>query len=97
MSIIIIVHVHWTKLESASIQYKGRQGNMGSVKSINNAYESHSTFSSWSSPRYNSNKKKRNSEKHTDIFLEFLVFLEQASKRESKNDKNYLHGKAPNK
>ena len=40
-------------------------------------------------------KKKRNSEKHTEIFLEFLVFLSKQIK--SKNKKNYLHGKAPNK
>ena len=61
----------------------------------NYSYESHSTFSSWSSPRYNSNKKKRNSEKHTEIFLEFLVFLNKQIK--SKNEKNDLHGKAANK
>ena len=49
------------------------------------------------SPRYHSNKKKRNSEKHTKIFLEFLVFLNKQIKGKSKNEKNYLHGKAPNK
>ena len=48
----------------------------------NNANDRHSTFSSWSSPRYNSNKKKRNSEKHTEIFLELLVFLNRQNKRE---------------
>jgi hypothetical protein len=32
------------------------------------------------------NKKKRNSEKHTEIFLEFLVFLKQANKKK-KNEK----------
>ena len=42
-------------------------------------------------------KKKRNSEKHTEIFLEFLVFLNKQIKGKSKNEKNYLHGKAPNK
>ena len=63
----------------------------------NYSYESHSTFSSWSSPRYNSNKNKINSNKHTEIFLEFLVFLNKEIKRKSKNEKNYLHGKAPNK
>ena len=61
---------------------------------INNySYESHSAFSSWSSPRYNSNKKKRNSEKHTEIFLKFLVFFNKQI--ESENEKNYLHGKLP--
>ena len=43
------------------------------------------------------NKKKRNSEKHNEIFLEFLVFLNNQIKGKSKNEKNYLHGKAPNK
>ena len=42
------------------------------------------------------NKRKRNSEKHTEIFLEFLVFLNKQIKGKSKNAKNYLHGKAPN-
>ena len=42
-------------------------------------------------------KGKRNSEKHTEIFLEFLVFLNKQIKGKSKNEKNYLHGKAPNK
>ena len=42
--------------------------------------------------------KKRNSDKHTEIFLEFLVSLnKQIKKGKSKNKKNYLHGKAPNK
>ena len=40
-------------------------------------------------------EKKRNSEKHTKIFFEFLVFFNKQIK--SKNEKNYLHGKAPNK
>ena len=34
----------------------------------------------WSSPRYDS--IKRNLEKHTEIFLEFLVFLNKQNKRE---------------
>ena len=42
-------------------------------------------------------EKKRNSKKHTEIFLEFLVFLNKQIKGKSKNEKNYLHGKAPNK
>ena len=44
------------------------------------------------------NEKERNSEKHTEIFLEFLIFLEEGKlNKEKKNEKNYLHGKAPNK
>ena len=38
-------------------------------------------------------EKKRISEKHTEIFLEFLFFWG----KKNKNEKNYLHGKAPNK
>ena len=60
------------------------------------SYESHSTFSSWSSPRYKSNKKKRNSEKHTEMFLEFFVFFSKQIREKQKRE-NYLHGKAPNK
>ena len=35
------------------------------------------------------NKKKRNSEKHTEIFLEFLVFLEE-SKLKKEKQKNIV-------
>ena len=72
-----------------------RQGKMCSYQFNNYSYESHSTFSSWSSPWYNSNKRKRNSEKHTEIFLEFLIIINKQIK--SNNEKNYLHGKAPKK
>ena len=88
----------WTKLEFASIQFEGEDKVKCALYQINSySYESHSTFSSWSSPRYNSNKKKRISKKHTEIFLEFLVFLNKQIKGKSKNEKNYLHRKAPNK
>ena len=39
--------------------------------------------------------KTKNSEKQTEIFLEFLVFFNKQLK--SKNETNYFHGKAPNK
>ena len=48
-------------------------------------------------PGTTQNKKKRNLDKHTEIFLEFLVFLNKQIKGKSKNEKNYLHGRAPNK
>ena len=52
---------------------------------INNyANESHSTFSSWSCPRYNSNKRKRNSEQHTEIFFGAFWF---SWKKENKREK----------
>ena len=59
------------------------------------SYESHPTFSSWSSPWYNTNKRKRNSEEHTEIFLEFLVFLNKQIKGKSKNEKTIYTGKLP--
>lgn len=42
-------------------------------------------------------KRKETLQKHTEICLEFLVFLNKKIKGKSKNEKNYLHGKAPNK
>ena len=54
----------------------------------NKANKSHSTFSSWSSPRYELIKRKINSGKHTEIFLEFLAFRKQADEKgKSKNEK----------
>ena len=61
----------------------------------NYSYESHSTFSSWSSPRYNSNKRKTNSQKHTEIFLEFLVLSSKQIKGKIKTRKTIYTGKLP--
>ena len=63
----------------------------------NNADESQSTISSWSSPRYDSSKKKRISEKHTKIFLEFLVFSwrKQIKEYKTKTRKTIYTGKLP--
>jgi hypothetical protein len=48
--------------------------------------------------RTTTQQKKRISEKHTEIFLEFLVFLKKAKmKTKNKNEKYNLHGRAPNK
>ena len=62
----------------------------------NNAYESHSTFSSWSSPRYDSIKRKEIQRNTLKYFWRFCFFNKEI-KGKSKNEKNYLHGKAPNK
>ena len=98
MKIIIVQECHGLSWNLQDILFnRRRQGKMCSYQFNNYSYESHSTFSSWSSPWYNSNKKKRSSEKHIEIFLEFLVFLNKQIKGKSKNEKNYLHGKAPNK
>ena len=65
------------------------QGNLGSL--LNNAYESHSTFSSWSSPWYDSTKqKKRILEKLTKIFLESLVFLERSKLKKEIQEREKL-------
>ena len=56
--------MHWTKLESASIQYTGEDKVIWALGYINNnAYESHSTFSSWSSPLDPQRKEKKRKEK----------------------------------
>ena len=90
--------VPWTKLESANILFKmRRQGNMGSLLDQQCKWEPLNIFivvfsSVWL------DKRKRNSEKHTKIFLEFLVFWKQANEKGKKQKReNYLHGKAPNK
>ena len=58
--IIIIVHVHWTKLESASIQFKREHKVIWALWQINNnAHKSRSTFSLWSSP-LNPKEQERN-------------------------------------
>ena len=41
------------------------------------------------------NKRKRNSEKHTEIFLEFLVFLNEQIKGKSKTRKTIYRGMLP--
>ena len=60
MKIIIVQECHGLiKLESANILFNRRiQGNMGSLLDNNNAYESHSTISSWSTPWYDSINRK---------------------------------------
>ena len=85
-------------LESANILFnRGTQGNMGSLLDQQLCiWDPLNIFIVvFSSVRLN--KNKRNSEKHTEIFLVFLVFLNKQIKGKSKNEKNYLHGKAPNK
>ena len=57
----------------------------------------HSTFSSWSSPRYDSQKEKENQRNTLKYFWSFWFFLNKQIKGKNKNGKNYLHGKAPNK
>ena len=96
MKIIIVQECHGLSWNLQNIFFnRRRQGKMCSYQFNNYSYESHSTFSSWSSPWYNSNKKKRNLEKHTKIFLEFLVFLNKQIKGKSKNEKTIYTGKLP--
>ena len=81
--IIIIVHVHWTKLESTSIQFKREYKVIWALCQINNnAYESHSTFSLWSFPLDPQRKRKEiklftressnQAKEEHEIFLSFL-------------------------
>ena len=72
----------WTKLESANILFKRRrQGNMGSLLD-HNANGSHSTFSSWSSPRYDSIKDKEIQRNTLKYFWSFWFFWKKANKKE---------------
>ena len=88
----------WTKLESASILFKGEEKVKWALFWINNnAYESHSTFSSWSSPYNESTKEKNFGETHGTIFGVFSFSEGSEIKKKMKNEKNYLHGKTPNK
>ena len=63
----------------------------------NNGYEGHSTFSSWSSPQYVSIKRKEIQRNTLKYFWSFWFFLNKQLKGQNKNEKNYLHGKAPEK
>jgi hypothetical protein len=80
----------WTKLESASILFKRRrQGNLGSLLDQQYCIREPPNISSWSSP-HATQQKKRNSEKHTEMFLEFLVFLEESKLKKEKQKQEKL-------
>ena len=88
----------WTKLESGNILFNRRRQDKMCSLLVQQLFiwEPLNIFivvfsSVWL------DKRKRNLEKHTEIFLEFLVFLNKQIKGKSQNEKNYLHGKAPNK
>ena len=44
-----------------------------------------------------SQTKRKEIQRNTLKYFEFLVFLNKQIKGKSKNEKNYLHGEAPNK
>ena len=95
MKIIILQECHGLSWNLQTFYSTGEDKVKWALYQINSySYESHSTFSSWSSPRYDSNKKKRNSEKHTEIFLEFLVFFNKQIKK-AKTRKTIYTGKLP--
>ena len=80
---MIIVHVHWTKLESANIQFKGEDKVIWALGQINNnAYESHSSFSSWSSPL--DPKEKKRTSKNEKNYLHG-----KAPNKQKKNGKSF--------
>ena len=57
--------MHWTKMESASIQFKGEDKVIWALCQINNnAYTSHTTFSLWSSPLDPQRKEKKQNYLH---------------------------------
>ena len=98
VKIIIVQECHGLSWNLQGILFNGRrQGKMCSYQFNNYSYESHSTFHRGLLLGTTRIKRKINSEKHTEIFLEFLVFLNKQIKGKTKNEKNYLHGKPPNK
>ena len=71
--------MHWTKLESASIQYMGEDKVIWALCYINNnAHMSHSTFSSWSSPLDPQRKEKKQNNLHG-----------KAPNQQKKNEKSF--------
>ena len=94
MKIIIVQEYHGLSWNLQTFYSTGEDKVKCALYQINSySYESHSTFSSWSSPWYDSNKNKRDSEKHTEIFLEFLVFFDKPIK--AKTRKTIYTGKLP--
>ena len=63
----------------------------------NNANESHSTFSSWSSPRYDSIKRKEIQRNTFKYFWSFWFLINKQIKRDKKKQEQLFTRKAPNK
>ena len=98
MKIIIVQECHGLSQNLQTFYSKGEDKVIWDLHQINNnANESHSTFSSWSSPRYDSIQRKEIQRNTLKYFWSFWVFLNKQIKGKNKNEKNYLHGKAPNK
>ena len=88
MKITIMQEFHGLSWNLQTFYSTGEDKVKWALYQINNySYERHSTFSLWSSPWYNSNKKERNSEKCTEIFLEFLVFFSKQIREKQKREK----------
>ena len=98
MQIIIVQECRGLSWNLQNILFnRRRQGKWALYQFNNYSYESHSTFSSWSSARYNSNKRKEIQRNTLNYFWSFRFLLSKQIKVKEKNEKNYLHGKAPNK
>ena len=81
--------VPWTTLESANILFKRRrQGNFGSLlDQYQCIWEPLNIFIVVFSSVWLSKNRKINSEKHIEIFLEFLVFLEERKLKKGEKQK----------
>jgi hypothetical protein len=69
------------------------------AQKINNAYESHSSFHRGLLITKTQQKGKKFREAHWKYFWSFWFFKRKSKLKgnKNKNEKNYLHGKAPNK
>ena len=83
--------MHWTKLESASIQFKREDKVIWALCQINdNAYKSHLIFSLWSSPidpqrtrkeiKLFTRESSQQAKEEREIFLGFLLVITTAWK-----------------
>ena len=89
--------VSWTKLESANILFnRRRQGKMRSLLDQSIMHMRATQHFHHGLLLGMTHQKKRNSEKRTEIFLEFLVFRKQAHKKgRAKMRKTIYTGKLP--
>ena len=76
MWIITIVHVHWTKLESTNIYFKGENNVIWLFVRTTIMYMRVTQHFYRGLLLLTQRKEKRNSKKHTEIFLEFFFLKE---------------------
>ena len=96
--IIIVQECRGLSQNLQTFYSKGEDKVIWALRQINNnANESHSTFSSWSSPWYDSTNRKEIQRNTLKYFFGVFRFSRRKQISRKQNEKNYLHGRAPNK